>query len=74
MKLKTLRRIARLSQRQLSLASGVDCSTISLVENDKRDYGAVAYADIVRLARALGVEQPQEIFPVPDFQQPEVAS
>jgi transcriptional regulator with XRE-family HTH domain len=74
MALKTARRIARLTQQQLSLLSGVDCSTISLIENDKRRYGVVAYDDIVRLARALGVEHPQEIFPVPDLQQPEAAT
>ncbi len=66
MELKTARRIARLTQQQLATEAGVDPSTISLLENDKRNYGTVAYEDIVRIARALNVE-PEELFPVPDL-------
>lgn len=64
MELKIARRIARLTQRQLSERSGVDTSTISLLESDKRHYSKVAYGDIVNLARALSVE-PEDLFPVP---------
>lgn len=69
MELKTARRIARLTQRQLADRSGVDESTISLLETDKRHYGRVAYEDVVNLARALHVE-PEELFPVPVLAQP----
>src|SRR5665213_4263873 len=65
MELKTARRIAHLTQSALATKANVHPSTISLIENDKRAYGAVAYQDIVRLARALNVE-PQELFPVDD--------
>lgn len=64
MGLKIARQIKRLTQRQLAQRSGVNESTISLIESDKRDYGQVGYADIVRLARALGVD-PELLFPVP---------
>lgn len=67
MELKIARRIARLTQQELANRSGVDTSTISLLENDKRNYSSVAYADIVNLARALNVE-PDELFPVPVLQ------
>lgn len=70
MELKTARRIARLTQRELAARSGVDESTISLLENDKRHYGDVAYTDIVNLARALNVE-PDELFPVPELPAPD---
>jgi transcriptional regulator with XRE-family HTH domain len=66
MELKIARRIARLTQKELAMKSGVDESTISLLENDKRNYCTVAYEDVVRIARALNVE-PQELFPVPDL-------
>ncbi len=66
MELKTARRIARLTQRELATRSGVNESTISLLENDKRHYASVAYADIVNLARALNVEA-EELFPVPEL-------
>lgn len=65
MELKTARQIARLTQQQLAEKSGVDTSTISLLERDKRNYGSVGYEDIVRLARALNVA-PEVLFPVPD--------
>lgn len=64
MELKTARRIARLTQRQLADLAGVDESSISLVESGKREIGTMQYASVVRLARALGVE-PDELFPVP---------
>jgi transcriptional regulator with XRE-family HTH domain len=66
MELKTARRIARLTQRQLAAKAGVDESTISLIENGKRPYGAVGYEDVVRIARALNVV-PEEFFPVSDL-------
>jgi transcriptional regulator with XRE-family HTH domain len=65
MDLKIARQIARLTQRQLADRSGVDESTISLIETDKRDYGVVSYRDIVKIARALGVDLTL-LFPVPD--------
>jgi len=64
MKLKTARKLARLTQKELADRAGVDDSFISVVENGKRDINAVGYATVVRLARALGVE-PEELFPVP---------
>jgi len=66
MDLKIARQIARLTQRQLAARSGVDESTISLIEQGKRQYGAVNYVDVVNLARALGVD-PAVLFPVPDL-------
>jgi len=39
-------------------------STISLIEGGKRAYTQVGYADVMRLARALGVD-PELLFPVP---------
>lgn len=65
MVLKIARQIARLTQRQLAERSGVDESTISLLENEQRDYGTVGYRDIIKIARALGVD-PALVFPVPD--------
>jgi len=65
MELNTARKIARLTQRQLAEKASVDVSTISLLENDKRNYSTVGYAAIVRIARALNVA-PEELFPVPD--------
>jgi len=65
MNLKIARQIARLTQRQLAARSGVDESTISLIERDLRHYGAVNYFAIVKLAQALGVD-PAVLFPVPD--------
>ncbi len=66
MELKTARQIARLTQRELAMKSGVHVSTISLLESDRREYGKVAYEDIVRLARALNVD-PEEFFPVSEL-------
>jgi transcriptional regulator with XRE-family HTH domain len=63
MNLKIARQIARLTQRQLASRSHVDESTISLIENGRRDYEAVNYGDVVRLARALGVDV-DILFPV----------
>ena len=63
MTLKTARKLARLTQKELADRAGVDDSFISVVENGKRDINAVGYATVVRLARALGVE-PEELFPV----------
>ena len=65
MQLKTARKLARLTQKELADLAGVDDSFISVVENGQRDIHAVSYATVVRLARALGVE-PEELFPVPD--------
>ena len=65
MDLKQARQIRRLTQQQLAHRSGVDISTISLIENAKRDYGRVGYADVVRLARALDVDA-ELLFPVPE--------
>lgn len=65
MGLKLARQIKRLTQRQLAQRSGVAESTISLIEGGKRSYAQVGYADVVRLARALGVD-PELVFPVPD--------
>jgi transcriptional regulator with XRE-family HTH domain len=70
MNLKIARQIARLTQRQLASRSHVDESTISLIENGRRDYEAVNYGDVVRLARALGVDV-DILFPVPDGDQGE---
>lgn len=72
MELKTARRIARVTQRALATKANVHHSTISLLENDKRAYGTVAYQDIVRIARALNVE-PQELFPINDIATDDVA-
>lgn len=63
MELKIARQIRRLTQRQLAQRSGVAESTISLIESNKRDYRQVGYADIVRLARVLGVD-PDLLFPI----------
>lgn len=63
MELKVARKIARLSQRELAEKAGVDKSTLSLLENDKRNYETVAYGQIVRIARALNLEA-GELFPV----------
>jgi len=61
--LRTARRIARLTQRQLAAAAGVDHSFISLIESGERSIGAVGYETVVLIARALHVE-PHELFPV----------
>ncbi|HLX21667.1 MAG TPA: helix-turn-helix transcriptional regulator [Gaiellaceae bacterium] len=63
MELKTARRIAQINQKELADQAGVDDSTISLLENGKRDYRTTAYEIIVRISRALHVE-PQELFPI----------
>jgi transcriptional regulator with XRE-family HTH domain len=73
MDLKIARQIARLTQRELADRSGVDESTISMIETDKRDYGAVGYRDIVKIARALGVDLPL-LFPVPDDRAADIVS
>jgi len=73
MELKTARRIARLTQQQLAERAGVDHSTISLIETGKREIGSVSYENIVRIARALGVE-PAELFPLPDRLNPDEAT
>lgn len=65
MDLKIARQIARLTQRELAERSGVDEPTISLLESGKRQYGSVNYFDIMRLARALGVD-PDLLFPLPE--------
>lgn len=64
MDLKIARQIAKLTQVELAERSGVAQSTISQLENDRRNYETVGYADVVNLARALGVE-PGDLFPVP---------
>lgn len=73
MELKTARRIARLTQRQLADLAGVDVSSISMVESKKRVIGAMSYQSVVRIARALNVE-PDELFPVADIEPPAVAA
>jgi transcriptional regulator with XRE-family HTH domain len=64
MDLKVARRIARLTQRDLASAAGVDDSFISLIESGKRDIATVNYKTVVLLARALNVT-PEELFPIP---------
>jgi transcriptional regulator with XRE-family HTH domain len=64
MELKTARRIARLTQRELATKAGVDPSTISLLERGRRQNAS--YESIVRIARALNIE-PSELFPVGDL-------
>lgn len=67
MELKTARQIARLTQQELADRAGVDDSFISLIESGKREIGAVSYFTVVRLARGLGVDNPLQLFPVPDL-------
>jgi len=62
MELRTARRIARLTQKQLAKLAGVDDSLISRLERGER--GKLRYESAVRIARALNVE-PHEIFHVP---------
>lgn len=69
MNLRRARHRARLTQRELSERSGVDESTICLIESAKRSYATVGYAKIVKLARGLGVD-PVLLFPVPDPKRP----
>ena len=63
MELKTARKIARLTQSGLAMQVGVDPSTISLIETEKRNYLSCRYGDIVRIARAVNLD-PEELFPV----------
>jgi len=63
MDLKVARQIARLTHQQLADLAGVDPSAISLLENDRREYGRATYATIVRISRALNVD-PEVLFPV----------
>jgi len=69
MELKILRIAARLTQKQLADISGVDDSTISLVENGQRDIGGMAYYSVVRIRRALapGLDT-EKVFPVPHLE------
>lgn len=64
MHLRTARKLARLSQRQLAEASGVDTSAISRLESGERNIHTMTYDSVVRLARALGVTA-EELWPVP---------
>jgi len=63
--LRTARRIARLTQRELADLAGVDDSFISLLESGKRDIFSTDYGTVVKIARALNVT-PDELFPVAD--------
>lgn len=63
MDLKIARQIARLTQQELAERVGVDPSTISLIENDKREYRGASYATIIRIARTLNVNA-EVLFPV----------
>ena len=72
MELKTARRIARLTQRELADRVGVDESAISLVECGKQPITSMAYGTVVRIARELNVE-PDELFPVPELPASDVA-
>lgn len=61
MTLKTARRNARLTQGQLATAASVpgaavDESLINKFENGDRSLALAAYARVVNIARALGVE------------------
>jgi transcriptional regulator with XRE-family HTH domain len=62
--LRTARRIARLTQKQLAAKVGVDHSFISLLESGERSICDTGYQTVVAIARALHVE-PHELFPVP---------
>ena len=64
MALRTARRIAKLTQRQLAERVGVDHSFISLIESGERSIGDTGYETVVAIARALNVE-PHELFPIP---------
>jgi transcriptional regulator with XRE-family HTH domain len=64
MELKILRRVARLTQRQLAKKAGVDESTISLIESGKRQN--MSHDTAVRIARALNLTA-EELFPVDDI-------
>jgi len=62
MELRTARQIAGLTQQQLAEKAGVDDSLISRLENGDRD--GVRYTSIVRIARALNITNPLDLFPV----------
>ena len=62
MKLKTARRLARLTQKQLATLAGVDHSTISMIEAGKRRN--INYDTVIRICRALEIDDPEELFPV----------
>lgn len=66
--LKTARRIARLTQRQLADQVGVDPSTISLIETGQRSIASMSYESVVLLAKALNIE-PHELVSDGDAQQ-----
>lgn len=63
MNLKVARQIAHLTQRELGRKAGVDPTTISLLENNRKDYHTAQYATIVHLSRALNCD-PELLFPV----------
>lgn len=65
MELRTARRIAQLTQKQLADRVGVDDSFISMLESGKRDICTTDYRTVLRIARALNVT-PEELFPVDD--------
>jgi transcriptional regulator with XRE-family HTH domain len=59
--LKTARRRAKLTQRQLADQVGVDPSTISVIESGKRQNAS--YDTIIRICHAVGM-LPDDLFPV----------
>lgn len=62
MELKTARRIARLTQRELADRAGVDPALISRLEKNG-GRRRPSYEAIVKIARALNLA-PDELFPV----------
>lgn len=68
MELKILRKVARLTQKQLADLAGVDDSAISLVENGQRSIGTMSYFAVVRIRRALAPDViTEDVFPVPEL-------
>lgn len=64
MTLKTARQLKGLTQEELAVAAGVDPTTISKLETERRSYRRADYETIVRICRlGLGIE-PEELFPV----------
>lgn len=64
MELKTARKIARLTQRQLAEKVGVDTSLISQIESGRR-LQTTSFETVVRMARVFNV-LPEELAPVAD--------
>jgi len=63
MELKTARKIAKLTQKELADLAGIDNSFISLIESGKRDIRTCGYEAVTRIALALNV-RPDELFPI----------